>query len=210
MPVKRQYKRRRNQKRVPVRTMVRKEIRRQEETKMYDGGRDGGSADSSGVVYSITSYPAASTTMGQGVNDNEYIGTKIMPTGLIIRGAITYADVYDTVRVLVIQCKGLFVPAANQLFDTTYALLGVHAGLKRTNDDRYRVLADRRYLVTSQDKTAAIFGIRISGKKLTRMTFSDASGTVESGGIYIAFLSDSNVSSHPAFQVAWRLYYKDA
>lgn len=206
---KRTYKKRTAARRPAVRKVVKAELYKQIETKYWDGAIETNTLSSSGLAYYLLSDPNPVTTISQGANGDNYVGNKMKPTHITIRGRLTAADSYNVCRFVVLQVKGVFVPTGSSIFQNTYALSAPLLSLNRDYNDRYRVLADRMITVDATD-TSKQFKIMIPGKRLYPVSFSDANGTAENGGLYIVMVSDSSAVSHPSFGLAWRVFYKDA
>lgn len=209
-----------------MRTVARREakkvLKRQIETKFFDGKFD----DTPGVSNTPISYTGfnaymtddwtsgSPVSMVQGVDENEYLGREIRPMYLQIRYAITMnaADVINTVSLIVFQAKGLFTAsaasAANQYqyANTTSAPISpVH----RDYNDRLRVLA-RRIVSGDSDDLIHHGKINIKMGRMSPIRFNDSSGSVETNPIFMSLISDSVAANHPTIRATWRLYYKDA
>lgn len=214
MQRRRTYQKRPRAKQSNVRVIARKEAKKvvesQIESKYYDGQLAAVQVDySTGYVASITENPAGGSSIVQSVTEFGYIGKVISPTHLTVRGYASVGDATNFLRVMLVQDRTNGIPTIPNLLQgaTIYSVI---SPLDRTYDDTYRVLYDKLYTLTDVNTPVKAFKIKISGKKLARMFFSDASGTVERGGIYLALVSDSAAVSHPLVTAMWRLFYKDS
>lgn len=201
--------RKRSAKPASVRRIVRQEVNKAEESKMWDGAQEAISISSTGSSYYLFNDPNTSNTIVNGPADGEYVGTKVKVSHITMRGMVAAADSFNTLRLLVIQSKGVFVPSGTTVFQTTYGLSSPFLGLNKAYDDRYRVIVDRMITVDATDTTKQ-FKIMIPGKRLYPTHFSDASGTAENGGLYVVMVSNSTLASHPVVSIAWRVFYKDS
>lgn len=212
MPYRKTYRKRTYRKRTKpstVRRIVRQEVNKAEESKMYDGAQENIQVSTSGLAYYLFSDPNSITNITNGSADSQYVGTKIKASHISMRGTVTATDARNTFRLLVIQSKGVFVPTGSTVFQNTYALSAPFLGLNKAYNDRYRVIVDRMITVDATDTTKQ-FKIMIPGKRLYATNFSDANGTAENGGLYVVMITDSSVPAHPEVSIAWRVFYKDA
>lgn len=196
-----------------ARSEARKQINRSIESKVFDGAIASTGIDYSGSIYNLLSDPSGGTTITQGVTENQYIGTKINPTYLHIKYQWQGSDTFNMVRLMVVQVKGLFVPTAADILQSVGNVRAPLSSLDLDADDRYRVLYDRisQLEVGNGAGRGAIVGkVRISGRKLRRVVFSDGAGVYEANGIYLLVITDSGVASHPLLQAYWRNHFKDA
>lgn len=212
-----------------ARLEAKKVIKKEIETKMFEGSSSLSAVngpqlvDNNGINLHLTKdYILApvttsnGTSIDQGVLSSQYIGLAITPTYLSINvtiinpGGMT-ADAYNVLSFMVIQGKGLFifdqVSTSNQLTynDTVAAPIGF---VPREYNDRYRILYHKRITMDADDPVKT-FNIRISGKKLRKIHFSNGLGTIEANPIALSIVSDSEVSPHPTLYATWRLYFKD-
>lgn len=194
-----------------ARLEAKKVIKKTIETKMFDGATTTSTTvDYSGVVFPMLADPSGSVTIQGGISDNQYIGTKITLSGIRLRYAVTVADTYNMVRIIVIQTKGGYIPSSGA--DILQSVSNIRAPLSDFEIDyenRYTVLYDKLLDLANVGDNIKTRTVWISGKKLRRVTFVDMAGTVEDGGIYMLAISDSS-SGNPGFLAYWRDHYKDA
>lgn len=215
VPLKRRTRKQTATRRV-ARQEVKKELNRKLETKFIDGYATGAitAISATGSLFSAHGSYSGGTfvPMTQGTGETQYIGERIEPRFLKIRWAM---DNYDTpsniISMVVLQAKGAWTNGGTmssiyqQTGTTTAPLSAVNDGF----NDRFRILY-RREITVDVDDTTKQGSIKIGPKKLRRIMFNDASGTVETGLLMIGFISDSTAASHPALRIFWRFYYKDA
>lgn len=213
MPYKRTYKRRATRrprrKNTAVRTIARAEakkvVARAVETKILDTSVTGQAVDfGAGYVVSMTN------TMIRGIAENQYIGDAITPVGLALRCQLTRIDATQLFRVLIIQNKAGGVPLTTTVFQSTGNITAPLSALNVDYNNTYRVLYDKMFSMDVIRDTTKHVTIRIAGKRLRRLNFNDAIGTIEKAGLYMVVISDSGVVAHPTIDFRARLYYKDA
>lgn len=211
---KRTYRKRgvNSQTRRIARQEAKKVVAKEIESKIYDGSTADVGVDYSGTsaVWSMTADPVAGTAMTQGISDYQYLGSKINPTHLTVRGLWTHvATENNMVRVILVQVIVSGTPTLANLLESVGNIRAPLSPYDRTYNDTYRVLADRMY-TTNDQRPIVPFKIKVPGKKLRFIHFADGSGTVERGAIYLCAISDSAVASHPSIQFVHRMFYKDA
>lgn len=194
-----------------VRRVVRKEVARQVESKSYDGRTDAAAISYNGTSWALTSNASAGTSIAQGVGDFQYIGSLVRAAFLHIRGFCVLADTYNYIRLILLQVKGpgSSLPALTDILQSVGNVETPFSSFDRDFDSQYRVLAQRLITLNSAIPTAK-FDIKISGKKIRPIHFSDAAGTTAMGGLYLVAFSDSAAAAHPTVSFYHRLTYKDA
>lgn len=201
-------------------------VNKSQETKYHDGTviADGTNNIISATGYSITmtdSYGVSLVSpshISGGTNTDQYIGLKIHPVHLSIRlqfdlNTVALSDTSNTITMLVCQAKGNFNPSitsASAIFQNVGLVTSPFQPLNLAADDDYRVLARKTININDTNNPSRICQFMIPAKKFRPMTFSDQSGTVEAGRIFISWVSDSTASPHPVYRIVWRLSYKDA
>lgn len=218
MVYKKNYPKKNYQKNKEIKQVARKEVKKalnQEiETKAYDGIVDDVETTFYGTTYSMTYNYNGSSSMVQGITDYGYLGNKIQPFMLQIRWRLANtgtADVsYNMVRILVLQVIGGGTPSpANVLAFDVYDYTPL-SPYDRNYRDTYRVLHDKLHII-NYDSVEAICGKITIKKNMAPITFSDASGTIQTGGIYVVIYSDEDsLDTSPKLSMCHRLYYKDA
>jgi len=181
-------------------------VARQIETKRADNTWANQTFDyNTGLVLSLTNG------MIEGTADGQYVGTHIRPAGLIIRAQYTRSDTSQLIRVIMIQNKAGGVPLLSTLLSSVNNVTAPLSNYDVDYNDTYRVLFDRLVSMDSIRGTTGTMIIRIPMKKLQRITFGNATGLLEKGGIYLCAISDSvTATAHPVLDIRASLYYKDA
>lgn len=207
---KRTYTKKNTQMKKVARREAVKVVRQNIESKMFDYDASAVSIDWS-ATNSVLNITAG---IVQGTDDNNYVGRKIKPTYLQIRGILSHSGETNMIRMVVLQDKvsGVVLSGANiwQSVANTRAPL---SPFERQYNDTFNVLYDKTINFANKDDVTSvtrIFKIKISGRIMRQITFGDASGNVESGGLYFCLISDSGAVAHPYMDAKWRLTYKDA
>lgn len=198
-----------------ARQEVKKEVGRYIETKYVDSYATGAvtAIPAVGTLFSVHGTYASGSFVPivQGLDNGQYIGTKINPRYLKVRYAMDVADTSNVVSMVVIQSKGLWGNNGDMtnVYEVTGTVNAPFSAVSTEFADRFRVLY-RREIVLDTDDPTKIGSIKIGPKKLRKMTFTAGTGSVESGHIMVGFISDSTAVTHPAVRLSWRFYYKDA
>lgn len=193
-----------------ARQEARKVVKREIETKMYDHEFVGLTIDYS----ASTTVKSLTTGMVQGTDDSEYLGRKIKPSYIQIRGIIARSDSTNVIRMVVLQDKvsGVALTGAT-IWQSVGNQRAPFSPFERQYNDTFKVLADRTFNFSDKidgQQLTRIFKIKIPGSIMRPITFRDTIGTLESGGLYIAFISDDGGFVLPSVDFKWRISYKDA
>lgn len=188
--------------RIEAKKVVSKKI----ESKVNDRNND---------AFNITfngSFFAMAGLMTQGVGQEQYIGDSIMPTHLRIRWTGEAGSTTNNMlRVIVLQDKAAGgTPTAATLLESAGTLITPISPFYLGYNETYNILYDEFFVLNAGTDSAKISGdIRIPGRKLRKISYQDAIGTVTTGGLWLCFFSDGLAS--PVYgQFYSRLYYKDA
>lgn len=184
------------------------------EAKSYDG-IIATTIASSGAIVSLYENLLATTTITQGTGEAQYIGDTITPLYITIRGLFVHSDSNQALRVIVFQTIGNTVPSVAilmQLGSGTYsgADYSLLSPVKKNTRRQYTILRDKLYTSTSYSDAVRAFKIKIPMYSLQITEFSDASGTVGTGGLYIFLQSDSTAVTHPTVRIVHRVTYTDS
>lgn len=192
-----------------IRQVVKKELKKEIESKYFDYNANTTVSSTAVINY----QPLTGITRGTGVSS--FIGSKIRPTYLMIRGVAAAGDGTNILRMLVIQDKAVSgTPALGTIFqNTTYPWL---SPLNADFIDSYTVLADKTMVLNVHETAAGtfsseprLFKFKIPGKKLRQIAYT-ASGVVDVGTIWVVTISDSSAPLHPGWTMASRLTFTDA
>jgi len=212
MPYKKTY-RKRTIRRKPVadkriRRVVKKELNKEIETKFFDRQMSG--------YAELAVLTAANPLQGivRGSGRSEFIGSKIKPTSLSIKGQVIAGDSPgNMLRLVIIQDKTTSgTPTAGTLFSNlTYPWVSPFNADYR---DTYTVLYDKTWLLTNDGVTSTgflprSFKVFIPAKKMRQIGYTGA-GAIDSGTIWMCWISDSSAAVHPTYIAVSRLSYKDA
>lgn len=217
VPQKRTYRRRRVYRKKyakkndrHIRAVVRKEIKKEVESKFYD-------RVSTGSVANTVTVVSPHTSLVRGIGENNYVGSCIKPTWLTVRGQFQKAadsvEVFNQFRFMIIQDKDVTgVPTAATMFQdsTTYPWF---SPLNKDFMMSYRVLYDKVFTLrfdAAGNNTPRNVKFKIPGSKLRKLDFTLASGNIQSGSIWFVMISDSSVATHPTFVLSSRMHFRDA
>lgn len=188
-----------------ARVEAKRVVARAVETKIYDLTSHSNAIDwSTGYVLSVSS------AIARGTGETNYIGDKIAPVGIRCAFQYTRADASNMLRLVVIQNKAGGVPLLNTLLQGTANLSAPLSPYDTNYDNTYRVLYDKVVSMDNIRNLTSVHIVKIPGKKLRPIVFNDAAGTIEAGGIYFCWISDSGAAAHPTVDLRMRLYFKDA
>lgn len=213
MPMKKKYTKKgpkANTTRKIARIEAKKVISREIETKHIDGVLAVTNFDYTGVQYNMTTDPNGGTSMSQGVSENQYIGATIRPTHIDCRYTFGVGDATNIVRMIVVQVRANDSPTMANILQSVGNVRAPLSSYDQAYEGRWRVLLDRTYDLNGVAKPFITGRFRIKGSALNQIHFSDGSGTLERGCVWIGFISDSALSTHPSVQAYWRLFFKDA
>lgn len=223
MPYRRRSRRQKTRSRVPrvktsqpltrtlgFRNAVKAVVNRQAET-LHHRVTELNSAPSTGLLTEVN------TVDSQGVQSGQFTGQEVRQQFLSIRGKVQQADSSNIVRMV------LFTPSAQGVeqlqsgdtlsdffYNPTRAIYSAWnpALVDKIYRDKLMVLN----IGSGQNDAIRMIRInqRLGGKKYHFMPSAAAGTTGGSNVIYLGFISDSDVSSHPGVEFESILYYKDS
>lgn len=192
-----------------VAKIAKRQVNKVSETKWYYRA-------TTGFIELANMTPITPTTgFARGTTANNYTGNDIKMMSFKCRLQLIAADAPgNMVRILVIQDKSVSGTPQNStvFWNTSYPWL---SPLNPDFTDTYNVLYDRQVLLSNDGATSSGFlpklvNINIPARRLRKMTFTTASGAIDSGGIWVCLVSDSNAVTHPTFVAFTEIKYKDA
>lgn len=149
----------------------------------------------------------------QGSSSGTFIGQEIRQIGIRIRGKLAQADANNVVRMVIFTPSASFeshLATGGSLLDLFYLPTNWSAiresNVKRSYMDRNLVLN----IASGQNDKIRLVNHWVS-LKMKKYKFVE--GVVPATGsdkIYLLLLSDSALPTHPSFEFASTLYYKDA
>lgn len=185
-----------------MRRVAKQVIRSQSERKYIATSLD------TAISFNASLLTVAMPTLGTG-NSNR-IGQTITPTVIQLKGVFSYSDPYNLIRMMVVQWhpdNQVDVPLAQDFFN---AVGNLHAPDSNTPDpsirNRYTVLSDRRYVVSSAGPVAREFNFSVYPKK--KILFNTGL-TTGKNHIYVVAVSDSGVAPHAGWRLNLRMSYQD-
>jgi len=208
---KRTTNRKRNANNKPLRKIARAEARkvlsREIETKYTDHTAANQSVDASvGKFFELTENIAKGTGA-----ENSYIGTKITPKYLEVRGAVGVGDSFNYVRVFLIQSKTANAPTVTSIFDLSGSLIAPFAFLNRDYTMTYKLLGSKLLkVVDGSENSVRPFFFRVSARKLSQVHTLTGSSARTAGLIWLCAVSDSTAAAHPTMSYMARLSFTDA
>lgn len=206
------YRRKNTYVRKVAKQEAKKAIATQVERKYYDSSAVYFGIDYTGTdaVYNLTYNPLTSTHITQGTDDVQYIGKKIRPIYLSIRGIITRGDTFNVMRCIIVQSKTNNVPTLAGILQSVTNSRAPLSAYERSYNDQWNIIYDKTFMLETSNYDARVFRIGIPMKRLRQISFRDNSGTLEKGGIYMCWISDSAATGHPTMTYYSRLTYTDA
>lgn len=188
----------------PITVAVKRQINRMAETKRLQRAI--------GITVSSVGVVTPLLTVAQGTAEGERIGDHLTLKKLALRWQVTAADSSNTVRCLIFQWKQYTTPGLSDVLNLTapdFVSIPFIAPYNIVTDSSYKILMDRVLVVDTDDPVK--WRRKTIYKGIThKINFQGASGTSATyNQIYIAFVSDSGATSHPAVAATVDLSYKD-
>lgn len=204
---------RRRQRRYRRKDAKMQRIARQEARKVVAKKIESKVSDRSSIAFAVDASASTSifnilSSLVRGFGETNYIGDSITPTHVRIRWACLVGDATNLLRVVLIQNKAGGVPIGSTLFQLSGSVNTPLSPYESGYSTTYRVLFDEFYGLDA-DTNYVTGDIRIVSSKLRQVKY-DSSGNLTAGGIWLVFISDSTISSHPVGQFYSRVYFKDA
>lgn len=162
------------------------------------------------IDYSGTTYDLLEN-LARGDNPvNGFLGSKITPKSIRIRGSVHIADSYNVFRIMVIQWKDSGAPVPSGIINNTGTISAPYGSRYWTNKKNIKVLADRLIILDGVQASVQTVDIYVGPQKLTDIWFQTASNTAQSGGLYMLAISDSSTSAHPFFTWVSEVVFTDS
>lgn len=153
------------------------------------------------------------TVDSQGSASGQFIGQEIRQIGLRLRGKLSQADANNTVRMVVFTPSAAFETAlagGAPPTDLFYAPTNWSA-MRECNVKKSYLDTNMTLNIASGQNDKIRLVNRWIGLKMKKYKVVEGSVPVSgSDKIYLLLLSDSSLPSHPQFEFASTLYYKDA
>lgn len=192
------------------RNAVKAVVNRQAET-LHHRVEELDSASSTGLLTELN------TVDSQGVQSGQFTGSEITQQFLGVRGKIQQADSSNVCRMVLFSPsqQGLEqLKSGDNLSDLFYnPARAIYSAWRPSLVDK--IYKDKLMVLnasTGQNDAIRMIRInqRLGGKKYRFMEGATAGTTTGSNVIYLGFISDSDVVSHPAVEFESILYYKDS
>lgn len=142
---------------------------------------------------------------------NQYGGSWVDWMWMRFRMLTVTADTFDTVRVIIIQWKGLRPPTATPdiVLDISGAVEPVLAPYNGANKQLFNVLSDTTVCVNANTPPEFAQTIFIPGKRLLKTHFNRSTDTVLSNGFYVVAVSNSFATPHPTLEWSMEAWFSD-
>lgn len=224
MVLRRRVRKTYRKKKMPIKTMIRKEISKKIETKdvTYQHNSIGG------ISFVSVGYGSTSCVSGlfgaitQGTGDGQRVGNALYARGINIRLAFQPGDSTNYLRFLVVQPKGMGTPTQPSSVATFVSNVLSGAGsavnqwLQPVDTDRWTVLLDKNYFMKFQslegNNATTTPTTRFLNKfiKVNRKIQWDRQSIINND-VYVLALSDSAAIPNPGTVAGFvRCYYQDA
>lgn len=190
---------------VATKKLINKTLHAKSETKYHDVNTQT-TADYAGSVIDLCS-------VSQGDTDITRDGDQLYISSLQLRWEVIQADSTNNCRLLVFQwladSSDTGTPGVSDILSSTFigGINAPNAPYKHDNRFQYKILLDQRFAL-SDDKPSQI-GIKYLTRGMKRKIQYVAAGNSGTNKIYMILISDSSAVSHPTFNIATRLKYKD-
>lgn len=195
-----------------------KTVKQKTESKFFDREQITTAVDYGGLSFDLLA-DGGGFGINQGTTVSRYVGSSITPTHIRIRGLLgNYgsSDVYNAVRIIVLQCKAnTYIPNGLTLLTFPNSSEAPYSPFDYQTNDQYRILFDEFYaLVVDTETQVLTFDIRITSDKLRPIKLFGVGGasggaSYEAGGLYLYAVSDSGAVAHPNIRFISRVYFKD-
>lgn len=194
-----------------VKRYVKKELRKDVETKYFDSSLSDFATSYSGWIQPLCNVP-------QGTTDRSRVGDQLVMRALMLRMHIVMntGDVTNSVRVIVFQWHpsvALAVPTLSLVLSATYLGTTNAPNAPYTFDYRTNctILFDRKLVFSNTGDLIKSINQKISLKwAKKKCQYVDASATSVSDQLYLAAVSDSSTATHPLVSSVARLFFDDA
>jgi len=155
----------------------------------------------------------ALSDMGQGTTNVTRIGNKIMPRKLSFRATLRAADSYNVVRTIIFRWNQRFStdpPDSSDVLELVNSTNAVNSPLTFNLSAEYKVLYDNvEVLVLSTSTNTAYLKVDLTLKQ-KEISYFGSSSTDVLDGMYVLFISDSSVTTHPSIDYYSRLRFTDS
>lgn len=208
---RKRFARRKGGNRLATKAFVKKQIRKDVETKWFEFATTSQTVNWSGVSTNCMNIT-------QGPGDTERVGDKITIRGIRLNMIIALGGINANVRVMVVQFRqntgitGVTVnPLVSQVLEST--TLGTsNAPLANRRWDftqQFNILWDKTFTLTTVNRPVMHLKTRVPIKYAKRLVSYSAGGTDGANKIFLMFVSDVNVSL-PTVAYQIRFTYDDA
>lgn len=193
--------------------IVKKELRKKVDWKYTDNSQATTNVTSTGALTSVF----ANLVRGDLGKDN-FGGNQIMPQALLLKYYFVTSQVYNSVRIMVVQWFDAATPGITGILESGATSLATIAPVLITNKNYVKVLYDQTHLLapTAYDAgSVAGYGtvqpvkVYIPGKKLRPVRFNSGTDVVQDGNIYVLLISDDSLTAYPTVTWYSRVTFQD-
>lgn len=190
----------------PVSTIVKKEIRKQEEKQYFNISSGPSSIDIGGTMFNLL------FNMNKGDNDDQYSGSRVTPQWLRVRYAINSTQsAFSMVRIIIFQWKSQSAPIPADVL----TLIGNARAPLSSTVSRFkataRILHDKLHDINAiaPATVTTVYSTQAFMKKIQPIEFFESANGVSSNGLYLFAISDDGVTDFPDLQFVSELCYSD-
>jgi hypothetical protein len=182
-----------------VKAMIRSNIALVQEKK-YFIYENSGNVDFNGVIYSVTDVP-------QGDTDLTRDGDRLLPETLEMRYSWVPGDSVNICRLVVLRWEASSTPTVTSVIQAVGATNAPKQPFTHDTRTLYKILCDDMIRVD----TYHLIEIRHRIIKLPKVSMQfQGGGTTGTGKLYVLLLTDSGVSTHPGFDLVFKLWFTDS
>lgn len=193
--------------------IVKKELRRHTDWKYTDYVLNGQQIYNSGFIVSVL------TNLTRGDNGYQnFQGNIIKPQAITMKYYAHTTEIFNTLRVMLIQWFDSGVPALSGILQTTTSGIGVISPTLVTNKQYIKVLYDKTHMLapTAGGDTTVIGAgtiepvtVYIPGKRLKDVRFNSTSNVVQDGDLILLAVSDDALISTVQLHADVRVTFAD-
>lgn len=165
--------------------------------------------DATGLSATDTPVVVALTDIGQGDTDQSRDGDQLAIRSIEVNWAFITADVTNLCRLIVFQWYPATVPTSSNVLAYSGAnILNPLAPYNHDSRFQFKILLDVRSTVSTND---AIRSYRryIKGGMKRKIQYIAGSATAAANMIYVMYMSDSGLTTHPALSYSIKVNYND-
>lgn len=188
---------------------VRKEVARQMSVKADYKHCLNSRSTSATIDYSGTTYDLLEN-LARGTNPvNGFLGLKITPKSIRIRGTCHIADSTNVMRIMVLQWYDSGSPVPSGIINNTGSIAAPYGSRYWTNKKNIKVLKDELIILDGYHPIAKV-DIYVPGSKIRDIWFQSGSDAAQDNGLFMLAISDSSTTTHPYFTWVSEIVFTDS